>query len=596
MMVQSNILDPVHPILDPTVWDNVHDIPVLKAQHRLWLIDTITRVLSHHGYGDIDKWLELYLTGSLTTYQYSDNSDCDVSLFVNTDVFPEWSRAEMIGIMISELEIPLPGTNHPVQGYVVAKGIRPTDLYKPGLRSAWSINHDRWIVPPEHERVHNVDSEYNGFYVYALEQADKMDRLLRYEPDKAVQFWHQIHSRRMADMKAGKGDYSESNIVYKFLANRGLFDQISEVSGEHIASGWTDYYRQIEQENAGMQIDEPWTPGHSGKCFMADGQVHSWNTDAPPDKPSVGVPHHTWVRDQLGAQEMKGSGWIFPDGRVVFPYLGKDDDADEMTLETIIEHIPGTRRDESVNPRTASIKGLIFPDGTTDHWSVTNLHDPHHMHHPRWEESVKSFTIHPNLEAVVLAGGHPTDTITPDQAQAIIMQRYPNLERVRDIEDKVDDWGHAFAKTSAAINPFFVDHRAVEMATRHPSLNLKHPAEVRLVKGTHGSYEGLQDGRHIVNVVGWLTPESASKQIWHELSHAKQFEKDPDNYEKHLDDYWETQALGHSAYSEHPWEQEAQALAAQHPFPLALPRVENRYPRTPLDGQQPASEPELALI
>jgi hypothetical protein len=62
-----------------------------------------------------------------------------------------------------------------------------------------------------------------------------MERLLRYEPDKAVMLWHQIHQRRRRDQMAGKGDYSESNIVYKFLANRGLFPAISEASGEYIA-------------------------------------------------------------------------------------------------------------------------------------------------------------------------------------------------------------------------------------------------------------------------------------------------------------------------------------------------------------------------
>jgi hypothetical protein len=62
-----------------------------------------------------------------------------------------------------------------------------------------------------------------------------MDRLLKYEPDKAVMLWHQIHKRRRRDHQAGKGDYSDSNITYKMLANRGLFPAISEVSGEYIA-------------------------------------------------------------------------------------------------------------------------------------------------------------------------------------------------------------------------------------------------------------------------------------------------------------------------------------------------------------------------
>jgi hypothetical protein len=259
MMVISNILDPVHDTLDPTVWDAVQEYhPVLKPQHKDWILSTVLGVLHDHGYGDADKWLSVYLTGSLTTFQYSPESDCDVSLFVDTDVFPEWSRAEMIGLMIGNVDgTTLPGTTHPMQCFVVAQGIRPQDLYKPGLRSGYFIEQDQWVVPPEHARTHDVQQEQAGDYQYALECADKMDRLLRYEPDKAVQYWHQIHHRRMVDQRAGKGDYSQSNIIYKFLSNRGLFPKISEVSGEYIArhSGNTLSIDNTEGLYAGQEAE-----------------------------------------------------------------------------------------------------------------------------------------------------------------------------------------------------------------------------------------------------------------------------------------------------------------------------------------------------
>lgn len=234
---QANILDPVHNELDPAVWDSPDSPePRLRPEHRQWLTETIHTVLDKHGYDGMENWLTLVFTGSLTTYQYSDESDCDVSLFVDTKVFPEWSRAEMIGVMIGNFDgTNLPGTQHVVQGYVVSSKLTPEDLYKPGLRSGYDISSERWIVPPERDRVHNVEREMNEAYTIALESADKMESLLRYEPQKAVQYWHQIHKRRMRDQQAGKGDYSPSNIIYKMLNNRGLFPQISEVSGEYIA-------------------------------------------------------------------------------------------------------------------------------------------------------------------------------------------------------------------------------------------------------------------------------------------------------------------------------------------------------------------------
>lgn len=261
MTVVANILDPAHDVLDPTVWEAVNEYtPVLKRQHKDWILTTILDTLKNHGYGDMDKWLEVYLTGSLTTYQYSPESDCDCSLFVNTDAFPEWSRAEMIGLMVSEVDgTTLPGTTHPMQCYVVAKGIRPQDLYQPGLRSGYGIQQDRWVVPPEKDRIHDVAKDQQADYHYALEQADKMDRLLRYEPDKAVQFWHQIHVRRMRDQRMGKGDFAQSNIIYKFLSNRGLFPRLEEATGEHIAktAGLMPHPDQVEIARQRLNLEHP---------------------------------------------------------------------------------------------------------------------------------------------------------------------------------------------------------------------------------------------------------------------------------------------------------------------------------------------------
>lgn len=233
---QANILDPIHDTLSPLVWDHPgNPRPHLKDQHRKWIIREIYALAAKFEPSP-DSWLTIVLTGSLTTFQYSDSSDCDVSLFVNPSTLPEWDRAKLIGMMIEHMDgTPLPGTPFQMQCFVVARNISTADLYQPGLRSGYNILQGTWIVPPDKSRIHDVQREQNSDYVYALESADKMERLLRYEPDKAVQYWHQIHKRRMRDQRAGKGDFSQANIVYKFLANRGLFPQIAQASGEYIA-------------------------------------------------------------------------------------------------------------------------------------------------------------------------------------------------------------------------------------------------------------------------------------------------------------------------------------------------------------------------
>lgn len=233
----SNILDPVHAELDPRVFDQPASLkPILKPLHSHWIKSQIYKTLEDAGYTNVEDWLTLVLTGSLTTFQYSDDSDVDVSLFVDVSKFPEWSRAEMIALMVEKLDGKLlPGTPFPLQDFVVGEGIKPSDLYKPGLRSGYNIDNGKWVVAPERNRVHDVKAEQGGFWAWALQMADKMERLLKYEPDQAIEFWHSIHRKRRLDMAKGKGDFSESNIIYKMFAQRGLFPEISQVSGEHIA-------------------------------------------------------------------------------------------------------------------------------------------------------------------------------------------------------------------------------------------------------------------------------------------------------------------------------------------------------------------------
>lgn len=235
---EANILDPIHDALDDRVWDDpASPEPRLKPEHRQWILSHVLDTLRGAGYHGMEDWLSLVLTGSLTTYQYSESSDCDISLFVDVDHFPDWDRAAMIGVMVEKMDgTTLPGTPFPMQCFVVPPQIKKENLYQPGLRSGYDLDADSWIVPPDKSRVHDVSKEMNSAYVYALESADKMERLLEYEPEKATMFWHQIHKRRRRDQMAGKGDYSDSNIVYKMLANRGLFPKISDISGEYIAS------------------------------------------------------------------------------------------------------------------------------------------------------------------------------------------------------------------------------------------------------------------------------------------------------------------------------------------------------------------------
>jgi hypothetical protein len=101
-----------------------------------------------YGIDKPEAYIDLYITGSLTTFQYSETSDCDVSVFPNYERFAKTfgddsskTRKRLVSLSIEHIDGTfLPGTTHPLQFFVVADGIELNDLYQPGLRSAWSIS------------------------------------------------------------------------------------------------------------------------------------------------------------------------------------------------------------------------------------------------------------------------------------------------------------------------------------------------------------------------------------------------------------------------------------------------------------------------
>jgi len=237
---RSNIFDPIQPDLDQKVYDGIEPKKTILHFIEKLYYRALDQELGVTG----DEWADLYLTGSLTTYQYSETSDCDVSVFPDYDKFyndlgldADEARKRLIHLSIEHLDGTfLPGTTHPIQFFVVPKGQLPGDLYQHGLRSAYSFNDRSWFVPPEKDRVHDISIEYPELYARASAMADKMNQMLDAgDTDAADQMWQDIHRKRQLDQRAGLGDFSEGNIVYKWFLHQGLFDRIRNELHEYIA-------------------------------------------------------------------------------------------------------------------------------------------------------------------------------------------------------------------------------------------------------------------------------------------------------------------------------------------------------------------------
>jgi 2'-5' RNA ligase len=238
----SNIFDPISPALDQRVFDG-------QKPKRM-----VAQFISRKFYEAMDEFLidnsqqyfDLLITGSLTTYQYSDTSDCDISVFPHYDDLqmdldendPQDVRRELVRVVTHHLDgTILPGSQHPLQFFVIPPDQTINDYIRPGMRSGWSFNTQGWIVPPEKDRVHDISSEMPELYHRAQMMADKMKTLLDSgDIPGAQEMFAQIHKKRNMDENSGLGDFSEGNIMYKFLLHEGLFKRLREEAGVHIAS------------------------------------------------------------------------------------------------------------------------------------------------------------------------------------------------------------------------------------------------------------------------------------------------------------------------------------------------------------------------
>lgn len=245
-MRSANIFDPVEIDLDQRVFDGITPRrSIVKFIQRVYY-----HALDHHLGVTGPEWASIYLTGSLTTYQYSSTSDCDITVFpdynhiwTHLHIDPTEARKLLIEMNIHYLDGTfLPGTTHPLQFFTQPPGLYPEDTFQPGLRSGYDLLDNHWVVPPERGRSHDVQKEMPQVFERAAAIAEKMTVMLDAgDYDAARILWHNVHSKRQLDQRAGLGDYSEGNIVYKWLLHEGLFDRIRSELGEYIAKTSVDY-------------------------------------------------------------------------------------------------------------------------------------------------------------------------------------------------------------------------------------------------------------------------------------------------------------------------------------------------------------------
>lgn len=231
---QSNILDPIHDTLDQRVFNGITPkLDFFKAH-----LHHIREVFRQYGFDPTA--FDFYLTGSLCTYQYSWNSDVDISISTDHE-FSDEDRAELVSIVVNSLDGPrFPGTDYRFQHFIQPEGINIHDLFAIGMRAGYDFQKEEWVVKPSRAKAKDIKKSHPDWIAEAILVSDKMNTLIDSGFNKeAIEMYKDVHHQRKQD-QLSRGDESLGNIIYKFLDNNGTFDRLRNIGKRisHWMPGW----------------------------------------------------------------------------------------------------------------------------------------------------------------------------------------------------------------------------------------------------------------------------------------------------------------------------------------------------------------------
>lgn len=174
MEKNNSILSPVRETRDPTIWDHDPMHPTMTPDAKAFIIDTIHDQLAPIGEGYNEFVWRILVIGSITGFQYDDDSDVDTNVTMELDewastmaVDPEELRHTVLKTFIKNNDQHfIPGTAHPLNLFLV------TDSTMPLADGIYDVLEDVWLKQPGEPTSDNWDP-YNAFND-AIERAETL--------------------------------------------------------------------------------------------------------------------------------------------------------------------------------------------------------------------------------------------------------------------------------------------------------------------------------------------------------------------------------------------------------------------------------------
>lgn len=210
-----------HEELNPKLWDGL----ILKEDVKEKLHEIAD---AFREYLDIseDSILDIRITGSSASYNYTQYSDLDLHFIVDFEKVHEdcplvegylWSYKSQFN------------DNHDISIYGV-----PVELYAEDSRQeaisngVYSLMEDKWLKEPKKIPPTDNDEDVQAKYLELKEACEKCD-----DSEEAEKLLTKIYTMRKAGL-ADVGEFSTENMAFKLLRNDGVIEKLKELKKEKV--------------------------------------------------------------------------------------------------------------------------------------------------------------------------------------------------------------------------------------------------------------------------------------------------------------------------------------------------------------------------
>jgi len=214
--------------LNPKVWDNANDIKKakIKSEIKKGLLDIAKEFIEFLGE---DIFIEdIILTGSLSNYNWSQYSDFDLHIIIDLEQFDDEGEVYLKLFSAKKL-IFNDKHNLTIKGYDVE--VYPQDSKEEHTAEGqYSLMNSDWLVVPKKEKPPinkpklklKID-HWVEFVKKTLMTADKAS--LQVAKEKMTKLSDKLRKFRKRGLEKD-GEFSNENLVYKYLRRSGLLDKI----------------------------------------------------------------------------------------------------------------------------------------------------------------------------------------------------------------------------------------------------------------------------------------------------------------------------------------------------------------------------------